>query len=95
MSTNHTSHEDDSMVPQMIPALKLEGPRMEQLKALDAAIGRLEQLRRNLVGEPAPHVPPGELHGRYINAPVWPWFAAGWVLGALFVLAFLLAGALA
>jgi len=32
-----------------------------------------------------------EPRGPYINAPVWPWFAAGWIVGALFVLLFLIA----
>jgi len=77
----------------VIPALKLEGSRAERLRTLDEGIAHLRQLRGSLIGEPLPHVPPGELHGRFINAPVWPWFVAGWVLGALFVLAFLLADA--
>jgi hypothetical protein len=32
-----------------------------------------------------------DLRGPYLNAPVWPWVAAGWIAGALFVLSFLLA----
>jgi hypothetical protein len=32
-----------------------------------------------------------ELHGPYIDAPVWPWSAAGWALGALFIVLFLVA----
>jgi hypothetical protein len=29
--------------------------------------------------------PPYERDGRYINAPVWPWFTAGTVFAALFL----------
>jgi hypothetical protein len=79
----------------MIPALKLEGSRDQQLKAIEEGIARLEQLRRALMGAPRLPVPPGELQSRFIDAPAWPWFVAGWVLGALFVLAFLLAGVFA
>jgi hypothetical protein len=32
------------------------------------------------------NVTPCELNGPYINAPVWPWLAAGWALVAVFVL---------
>lgn len=87
-------NEGEVGVDQLIPAVKLEGSRAERLKTLDAAIARLERERSRLVG-PSPKIPPGERESRYINAPVWPWFAAGWLLGALFVLLFLLAGVFA
>ena len=61
------------------------------VKALDAVIASLEQLRGELVGESLADTLPSGLQGRYINAPAWPWFAAGWILGALFVLLFLVA----
>jgi hypothetical protein len=32
-----------------------------------------------------------DLHGPYLHAPVWPWVTAGWIAGALFALAFLVA----
>jgi hypothetical protein len=96
MNPRHTirtaSREDDVSPPQIIPALKLEGARAERLKTVEAAIARLERLRNSLGGGALPPLPSGELYGRHINAPVWPWFAAGWLLGALFALAFLLAG---
>jgi hypothetical protein len=60
-------------------------------KAIDRVIARLQQLRRSLVTESITEVPRPEIHGRYIHAPVWPWLAAGWMLGALFVLLFLVA----
>jgi hypothetical protein len=76
---------------QLIPAVELTGSRNERLKMLDDAIGRLQVMRRVLAGEAVPGAPSNELYGPYINAPVWPWFAAGWVVGALFVLAFVIA----
>ena len=77
--------------PDVIPQVELKGSRAEKLQALDATIARLHQLRAALIGDEPGRVPPGTLHGPYINAPVWPWFAAGWVVGALFVLLFLVA----
>jgi len=61
------------------------------VKRLDAVIASLQQLRSALVGELPAEASPTELQGRYLNAPVWPWFAAGWIVGALFVLLFLVA----
>ena len=57
---------------------------------LDRAIRSLQQLREALE-EPGPVTPPKELYGRYIDAPVWPWFWAGWTAGALIVLMFVVA----
>jgi len=76
--------------PQILPAVELRGSPTERLETLDATIVHLLNVRSALVGEPA-GPPPFELHGRYLNAPSWPWFAAGCVLGALFVLLFVLA----
>lgn len=77
-------------MPEVIPPVELHGSPGHRLRTLDAAIARLQALRRAIAGEPTP-IPPPELHGPYINAPVWPWFAAGCVLGALFVLLFVVA----
>jgi hypothetical protein len=74
--------------PITIPAIELTGPPSEQLVVLDRAIARLHELRRTIAPEGAP-VP--VVHGRHINAPVWPWFVAGWIVGALFVVAFVVA----
>ena len=76
--------------PEVIPPLELRGSLAEKLRAIDAAIIRLEVLRGTLAGEPL-RPRPSELQGPYINAPVWPWFAAGWMLGALCVLMFVVA----
>ena len=76
--------------PEVIPPLELRGSLAEKLRAIDAAIIRLEVLRGSLAGEPA-RPRPSELQGPYINAPVWPWFAAGWFVGAICVLMFVIA----
>ena len=68
----------------------LQGSRSDRLRALDDAIVRLELLRESIAGEPL-RPRPSELLGPYINAPVWPWFAAGWVIGAACVLMFVVA----
>ena len=60
-------------------------------KTLDGVIDALQQLRSTLAGEMPTEARPSELYGRYINAPVWPWFAAGLVVGALFVVMFIAA----
>lgn len=83
------SSEAETNGPRVIPSVELTGSRAAKLKTLDAAISGLQQVRNTLTGEPL--VPPYELRGRYINAPVWPWFAAGWIVGALFVVLFLVA----
>jgi hypothetical protein len=75
----------DEPMPHVIPAIELKGSAAERLRAIEAAIARLQQLRIVLGGDPVAHLPPREIHGRYIDAPVWPWFAAGWIIGALFV----------
>jgi hypothetical protein len=76
--------------PDVVPQLELRGSQAEKLRAIDAAIIRMEILRESLAGEPARPRPP-EVQGPYINAPVWPWFAAGWSLGVLCVLMFIVA----
>ena len=85
----HASAEAEADRPQVIPSVELTGSRADKLRTLDAAIARLQQIRNTLTWEAL--VPPYELHGRYINAPVWPWFVAGWIVGALFVVVFLVA----
>jgi hypothetical protein len=82
--------------PVMIPSVELRGTLCERLATLDASIARLQRLRRAIVGDAEISDKRAyELHGPYINAPVWPWFVAGWVIGALFVLMFVFARALA
>ena len=77
--------------PIVIPAVELSGSQTDRLRALEASIVRLQQLKLTLVGEALPREFPSELHGPYLHAPVWPWFLAGWVTGALFVLMFVFA----
>jgi hypothetical protein len=81
--------------PYIVPALELTGPRAERLRTLDAAIERLETIRSELAGFRGPEGVSPDVRSPRLDAPVWPWFAAGWVFGALFVLMFLVARALA
>ena len=78
-------------LPLVIPAVDLTGSQADQLRAIDASISRLQQLRRALIGNSVSYVPPSELRGPYLHAPVWPWFLAGWIIGALFALMFVFA----
>ena len=57
---------------------------------LDRTIESLQQLRDALAAAET-ITPPKDLRGRYVNAPVWPWFWAGWTVGALLVLMFVVA----
>lgn len=75
----------------VIPAVELKGSQADRLKTLDASINRLLQMRRMLTGDTAPYRDRAELYGPYLHAPVWPWFLAGWIIGALFVLLFVFA----
>lgn len=61
------------------------------VKRLDSAIATLQQLRGSFVDQSMVETTQPELHGRHMDAPVWPWFAAGSVVGALVVLLFLVA----
>ncbi len=83
--------ETEADTPQMIPAVELTGSHLDRVKAVDAAMRRLEHLRTTLTADMEPRVPLPEVYGPHINAPVWPWFVAGWVVCALFVVMFLLA----
>jgi hypothetical protein len=85
------SNDDASGASVVLPPLELKGSTEEKLKAIDAEMRRLEQLRRSVAGDVSKNILSQELYGPYLNAPVWPWFAAGWVLGALFVLLFVVA----
>jgi hypothetical protein len=78
-------------VPDVIPQVVLSGSQDDKLKTLDACIVQLQEIPMTLAGgRPAP-APQPELHGPHINAPVWPWFAAGCGAGAGFVLLLLFA----
>ena len=64
--------------------------RVDPLTTLDAAIASLQRLRDQFDDRPA-EAPQHEVFGRYINAPVWPWFFAGTLVGAVIVLMFAVA----
>jgi hypothetical protein len=85
------SDDDAAGAPVVIPAVELHGSLADRLRTLDAAIARALELRRTMAGESLTDVPPSELHGPYLHASVWPWFLAGWIVGALFVLMFVFA----
>jgi hypothetical protein len=77
-------------VPDFLPGVSLTGSPDDKLRAIDEAIRRMQRLRAQIArGSTA--LPPGELYGPHINAPVWPWFVAGWLVGALFVAMFVVA----
>ena len=89
-------NDTESNRPEVLPAVELTGSRAERLRTIDASIARLQALKRALMGELGAEPPVStELYGPYLHAPVWPWFLAGWVVGALFVLMFVLARAFA
>src|SRR5262245_8118690 len=74
-----------------IPSGELKGSRSQKLEKLDLLIAHLEGLRKSLAGDTEAAHSPLDGPSRHISAPVWPWFAAGIVLGALLTLWLLLA----
>jgi hypothetical protein len=78
-------------VDDIIPAVAPGGSPAETLQALDRVIVELQELRAALAGALPASQPTADLHGPYLNAPVWPWFAAGYAAGAAFVLLFVVA----
>lgn len=92
LAKNSPPFNDDAerKISHFIPSLELTGSVAEKLDTLDTLIGYLQTLRRNLTGD-ASAVTPYEGRSRYATTPAWPWFAAGVVIGALFVVMLLLA----
>ena len=91
----HDEHEDDSAVrageselkiSHFIPSVELTGSRTDKLEKLDTLITYLERLRRSLAGDTPPARGGFEGPSRYVGRPAWPWFTAGTLLGAVFVL---------
>jgi len=64
--------------------------RVDPLTTLDGAIASLQRLRDQF-DDRSTGAPQHEVFGRYINAPVWPWFFAGTLVGAVIVLMFAVA----
>jgi hypothetical protein len=91
MTMPHQIPDDAVSGSVVFPAIELRGSDADKLRTLDASIARLQQVRRTIAGDAAAYGPPSELHGPYLHAPVWPWFLAGWIIGALFVLMFVFA----
>lgn len=78
--------ETELRMSHFIPSVELKGTRAQKLRRLDTLIVYLERLRRSLAGDTVIGRAGYEGPSRYIDAPAWPWLAAGIVLGALFVL---------
>ena len=81
----------DRAASPVVPSVELKGTRKEQLRALDALIDRLQRIRRALLGGRPGRPEEHEYASPYISSPAWPWFTAGVVLGASFVLLMLVA----
>jgi len=62
---------------------------VDPLATLDGVIASLQRLREQFDDRSADAA--HEVLGRYINAPVWPWFWAGTFAGAVIVLMFVVA----
>lgn len=58
---------------------------------LRATAARLERLREAVEHELRSDEPLVEVDSPHINAPAWPWLVAGGILGAMFVVLFILA----
>ena len=80
----------ETTISHFIPSVELTGSRRDKVRKLDTLIVYLEQLRRGLAGDTTkkPARAPNRAH------PVWGWFAAGMVVGAVSILLLLRAGAL-
>jgi hypothetical protein len=83
-----TSVETETTISHFIPSVELTGSRSEKLRKLDILILYLEKLRGSLARDSTKEARPSHEIGR----PVWRWFAAGVVVGAVFVLLFFAAG---
>ena len=70
-------------VPDVISQVELKGSRADKLKTLNASIATLESIRAALQGDASISALPSDLHGPYINAPVWPSWARSWKLAKL------------
>lgn len=80
-----SSDDQELQVSYYIPSVELKGSRAERLARLDTLIRYLEELRRQLAGDAAPRAT-YEGPSRYVDRPFWPWFLAGAIAGALFLL---------
>lgn len=79
------AHDVETTISHFIPSVELKGSRSDKLRKLDTLIVYLERLRRSLEGDAA-HAGRDEDRGGYVERPMWPWFTAGTLLGALVVL---------
>ena len=87
-SAVRTSVEREATISHFIPSVELAGSRIEKLRKLDTLILYLENLRDSLARDPTQEARPSHEIGR----PLWRWFAAGVVVGAVSILLFFAAG---
>jgi len=74
VSPSNKTGSDDR--PREIPPVRLTGSTANQFRTLETSIAYLQRLRHELTGDSLLPTMPPELHGPYLNAPVWPWFLA-------------------
>lgn len=79
-----TSVETEATISHFIPSVELTGSRTEKLRKLDTLILCLEKLRGSLARDMTKDDCPSPERRRL----AWGWFAAGVVVGAVFVLLF-------
>jgi hypothetical protein len=85
------SAETEARISHFIPSVELKGSRGEKLQKLNTLIVYLDQLRSSLAANTTGGQGGYEDPGRYVESPAWPWFAAGALVGGLFVLLLLAA----
>ena len=83
-----TPVETETTISHFIPSVELTGSRSEKLRKLDTLILYLEKLRGSLARDTTKEAVRSHERAR----PAWSWFAAGVVVGAVFVLLFFTAG---
>ena len=83
-----TAAESEATISHFIPSVELTGSRNEKLRKLDTLILYLEKLRASLARDLTKDARPPHERAR----PVWGWFAAGVVVGAVVVLLFFAGG---
>jgi hypothetical protein len=83
-----TSVETEATISHFIPSVELTGSRSEKLRKLDTLILYHEKLRGSLARDTTKESRLSQEGAR----PAWGWFAAGVVVGAVFVLLFFAAG---
>jgi hypothetical protein len=79
-------NESETRISHFIPSVELKGSRDEKLEKLDTLIRYLEHLRHRLAGDAAATLASDGRPSPFAARPAWPWFAAGVLASALFLL---------